>query len=30
MLKTIIGKKGKVAVWKDMEQVGIQLELWLQ
>jgi hypothetical protein len=30
MLKTIFGKKGKVAVWKDMEEVGIRLELWLQ
>jgi hypothetical protein len=30
MLKTIFGKKGTVAVWKDMEEVGIRLELWLQ
>ncbi len=30
MLKTIFGKKGTVAVWKDMEEVGIWLELWLQ
>ncbi len=30
MLKTIFGMKAKVAVWKDMEEVGIQLELWLQ
>jgi hypothetical protein len=30
MLKTIFGKKGKVVVWKDMEEVGIRLELWLQ
>jgi hypothetical protein len=30
MLKTIFGKKAKVAVWKDMEEVGIRLELWLQ
>ncbi len=32
MLKTIFGRKAKVAVWKDimMEEVGIRVELWLQ
>jgi hypothetical protein len=30
MLKTIFGEKDKVVVRKDVEEVGIRLELWLQ